>query len=260
MKKLTLWLLVFSLILTFGCSANTDNVDEDISSTDYNESANTYEGTGMGYGGEITIELVTEEDKMVDIKIVSEEETAPVMTRAFPIIKERILEAQTPVVDSVSGATFTSFGVKKAVAEAAKEYGKDFGNITLTTEGPETERRDLDSVETKLLIVGGGPSGLSAAISAKEAGLDDIILIEKLDILSGNGKFDMNFFDMINSKAQKEDGINITPEEFIKSKESAFDSEERKSVWAQGASELDEWLRSFGINLNHNYGETSHMA
>lgn len=33
-----------------------------------------------------------------------------------------------------------------------------------------------------------------------------MILVEKLDILSGNGKFDMNFFDIINTQAQKEAG------------------------------------------------------
>ena len=39
-----------------------------------------------------------------------------------------------------------------------------------------------------------------------------------MDILSGNGKFDMNFFDMINSKAQKANGTNDTVEAFIKDK------------------------------------------
>ncbi|GAB6085059.1 FAD-binding protein [Alkaliphilus crotonatoxidans] len=257
MKKIITWLLAFSLAFTVGCASNT--VSNDDTNTEPNVS-NTYEGKGTGYGGEIKLELITEGDKMVDIKIISDAETSPVMTRAFPVIKERILEAQSPIVDSVSGASYTSFGIKTAVAEAAKGYGKDFGKITFDTQGPESERRDLEAVETELLIVGGGPAGLAAAISAKEAGIDDIILIEKLDILSGNGKFDMNFFDLINSKAQKENGINITVEDFIQRKESVDDSKERVEVWAHGASELDEWLRSFGVNLNYNYGDTNHMA
>lgn len=57
------------------------------------------------------------------------------------------------------------------------------------------------------MIVGGGPAGLAAAISAKQTNADkNVILVEKLDILSGNGKFDMNFFDMINTEAQKAAG------------------------------------------------------
>lgn len=260
MKKFILWLLTICLIFTVGCSSNTVNQNESDLGTDSKNLNATYEGTGMGYGGEVKLELITEGDKMVDIKIISDAETSPVMTRAFPVIRERILEAQSPIVDSVSGATYTSFAIKTAVAEAAKGYGQDFGKITISTQGPETEKRDLEPVKTKLLVVGGGPAGLAAAISAKESGIDDIILIEKLDILSGNGKFDMNFFDMINSKAQKENGINITVEDFMKMKESAADSKERVEVWAQGASELDEWLRSFGVNLNYSYGQTNHMA
>lgn len=260
MKKFILWLLTICLIFTVGCSSNTVNQNESDLGTDSKNLNATYEGTGMGYGGEVKLELITEGDKIVDIKIISDAETSPVMTRAFPVIRERILEAQSPIVDSVSGATYTSFAIKTAVAEAAKGYGQDFGKITIATQGPETEKRDLEPVKTKLLVVGGGPAGLAAAISAKESGIDDIILIEKLDILSGNGKFDMNFFDMINSKAQKENGINITVEDFMKMKESAADSKERVEVWAQGASELDEWLRSFGVNLNYSYGQTNHMA
>lgn len=260
MKKFILCLLTICLIFTVGCSTNTVNQNESNQGTDSKNLNATYEGTGMGYGGEVKLELITEGDKIVDIKIISDAETSPVMSRAFPVIRERILEAQSPIVDSVSGATYTSFAIKTAVAEAAKGYGQDFGKITISTQGPETEKRDLEPVKTKLLVVGGGPAGLAAAISAKESGIDDIILIEKLDILSGNGKFDMNFFDMINSKAQKENGINITVEDFMKMKESAADSKERVEVWAQGASELDEWLRSFGVNLNYSYGQTNHMA
>jgi len=260
MKKIILWLLTFTLIFTVGCTPNA-KITKGVGAEGNSEnSINSYEGTGRGFGGEIKLELVTEGEKMIDIKIISNSESSPVMNRAFPVIKERILEAQSPIVDSVSGATFTSFGIKAAVAEAAKGYGKEFEKVTFTTQGPQTERRGLEPVRTKLLIVGGGPAGLAAAISAKESGLDDIILIEKLDILSGNGKFDMNFFDMINSKAQHEAGITITQEEFIESKKSSTDSIERKTVWAQGASELDGWLRSFGVNLNYNYGGTNHMA
>lgn len=220
----------------------------------------SHRGTGVGYGGELVVEVVTEGDAIADIKLVSDHESSPVMTRAFPIIRERILDAQTPVVDSVSGATFSSFAVKTAVADAARQYGKDFGEISFATKGPEAPRRDLEPVKTQLAIVGGGPAGLAAAIAARESGVENVILIEKLDILSGNGKFDMNFFDLINSQAQRENGVTETVESFIESKEGVSDSPERVRVWAEGSYALDEWLRSYGVNLNYNSGGTNHMA
>jgi uncharacterized protein with FMN-binding domain len=156
----------------------------------------TYVATGSGYGGDVEVTLTVSGGKMTGIEITGGNETGLVQKRMLPVLEERILEAQSPVVDSVSGATFTSFAVKKAVAEAAKEAGTDFGEITMATAGPQEEAKELDPVNTDLVIVGGGPAGLGAAIAASDAGLKDIIVVEKLDILGGNGKFDMNFFDL----------------------------------------------------------------
>lgn len=218
------------------------------------------EGTGHGYGGELKVQLVMEGETIKDIILLEDKESSPVIKRAFSLLKERILSANSPVVDSVSGATFSSFAIKTAVAAALKEAGIECEKITFNTKAAKTEVKQPENLKTKLLIVGGGPAGLAAAISAKEAGLDDVMLIEKLDILSGNGKFDMNFFDLINSKAQKEAGNEYSKEKFIESKKNAGNSEERLMVWAEGANVLDQWLRGMDIQLNYNYGGTNHMA
>lgn len=274
MKKSICLLAAASLMFT-GCSNNSaepttqastasETTSEAAVSTEEATTASgeaqTFIGKGTGYGGDMEVSVTFNGTEIVDFEVVSGNETSLIQKRAVPVLKERVLEAQTPVVDSVSGATFTSFGIKAAIADAGKQAGNDYGEITFTTQGPEEERKDLDPVTTQLVIVGGGPAGLAAAIGAKESGVEDVIVIEKLDILSGNGKFDMNFFDMINSKAQKEAGITISVEEFIESKKEAMDSPERVAVWAQGEAEVDEWLRSFGVELNQSNGGTNHMA
>ena len=220
----------------------------------------TTSGTGDGFSGKIKVDVVTNGEKIEDIKVVSNSETSHIISRAFPILKERILKAQSPIVDSVSGASYTSFGVKKAVAEALKANGKDFGRIRFNTKAPEQPVANLEAVNTDLVIIGGGPAGLAAAISAREAGLKNIILIEKLDILSGNGKYDMNFYDLINSKAQKANGINDSIEALIADNSNPLDTPERIRAQAEGAFVLDKWLRSFDVNLNYNYGKRGHMA
>lgn len=220
----------------------------------------TTSGTGDGFSGKIKVDVVTNGEKIEDIKVVSNSETFHIISRAFPILKERILKAQSPIVDSVSGASYTSFGVKKAVAEALKANGKDFGRIRFNTKAPEQPVANLEAVNTDLVIIGGGPAGLAAAISAREAGLKNIILIEKLDILSGNGKYDMNFYDLINSEAQKANGINDSVEALIADNSNPLDTPERIRAQAEGAFVLDKWLRSFGVKLNYNYGKRGHMA
>ena len=225
-------------------------------------SAETYTATAAGYNGEMTVEVDLEGDAIKDIRIVKDNESSPVKKRAFPLIIERILEAQTPVVDSVSSASFTSFAVKTAVADALKQHGKEVEEITFLTAGPVAERKDLDAVKTSLLIVGGGPAGLAAAIAASESGVKDLILVEKLDILSGNGKFDMVLFDHINTKAQKEAGIEDSADAFFETrkKAKAWDTDERLRAQADEAVKLDEWFRGMDINLDYVYDNRTHMA
>ncbi|MEG1206627.1 MAG: FAD-binding protein [Angelakisella sp.] len=256
MKRLVAICLAFVVFLA-GCSPNNDN------NTSSSQSATTqteFEVKANGYGGELVLKVTADGTQIKDIAVVSSHESSPVFSRAFPIIKKRIIDAQTPIVDSVSGATFSSYAVKKAVADAMKQSGKDFGDITITTGQTHDATKKLDDVTTDLVIVGGGPAGLTASIAAKDSGINNVILVEKLDILSGNGKFDMNFFDLYNSKAQKEAGNEMTKEEFLESKKSSTDSDARKQVWADEEYNLDSWLRSKGIELNYNYGGTNHMA
>ncbi len=219
----------------------------------------TFEGTGNGFGGELQVKVTVADGKMEDIEVVSHHESSVVFNRALPIITERILEAQSPEVDSVTGATFTSYAVKAAVAEAMKEQGTEFGEITFATQGPAVEQVQGEDVHTQLVIVGGGPAGLGAAITAKENGLQDVLVVEKLDILSGNGKFDLNFYDVFNSEAQKANGVEDSIEKFMEDMKDAGNTPERLKVWAEGESVIDAWLRSFGVELNHNYGGRNHM-
>ena len=256
MKKRLICLLIMSSVVLAGC-AKTESGE----ATGTPTGVATYEGVGHGYGGEVKVAVEMDGQTITGIEVVEHHETAPVSNRALPIIVDRIVEAKTPVVDSVSGATFTSFAVKSAVADALTQAGVEVEKISMDTKGPEVEKKELEEVKTQLVIVGGGPAGLSAAIEAKENGVEDVILVEKLDILSGNGKFDMNFFDIINTEAQKANGVEDSVEKFIEDKkDSVVDSIERLTAQANGAAEVDSWLRGMGINLNYNYGGRNHMA
>lgn len=247
MKKLISLLMVATLTLS-GCSKPT--APTEVKETSYSATAN-------GYGGELKVEVVMLGTEIKDVKLVESKESSPVINRAFPVIKERILSAQSPIVDSVSGATYSSNAIKMAVADATKQGGLEFDMSTKVEEAPAKE---LEAVTTQIVIVGAGPAGLSAAIEAKESGVEDVILIEKLDILSGNGKFDMNFFDLINSEAQKNAGIDYTVDQFIEDKKTSTDSAERIQAWAEGENTLDAWLRGMDIQLNQSNGGTNHMA
>lgn len=223
----------------------------------------TYKASSQGYDRELNLEVEITDGKIADISLLDNHETEAVIERAFPIIKERIIEANSPDVDCVSAATFSTYAVKEAVLDAMKEAGFD-GDIELTRSTGYEEDRELveaEDKETDLLIVGGGPAGLASAIDAKLEGVENVTIIEKLDILSGNGKFDMNFFDLANSKAMKDAGNEVTKEEYRERfREKSWDSDERVDAMTEGAFALDEWLRDKGIELDYNYGGEGSMS
>ena len=226
--------------------------------------AETYSATGNGYHGEMTVNVTIEDGKITDVELGDNHETNVVIDRAFPEIRERILEANTADVDSVTAATFSSYAIKTAVADAMQQAGLEAPKVAMQNAEKTATERAAESCD--IVIVGGGPAGLAAAVSAKQTNADkNVILVEKLDILSGNGKFDMNFFDMINTEAQKAAGNDEWVGEaglakFLEEKSSNGESAERIQVWANEEYNLDAWLRAMGVELNYNYGGTNHMA
>lgn len=77
-----------------------------------------YQGTATGFGGDITVEITIEDGEITDLTIISaENEDGAYLTMAEDII-DAILEAQSTDVDTVTGATFSSTGIKNAAAEA----------------------------------------------------------------------------------------------------------------------------------------------
>lgn len=78
--------------------------------------------------------------------------------------------------------------------------------------------------------------------------------------LSGNAKFDLNFYDLINSKAEEETGNTYTIEKFKELIESAGDGEARLDAWFNTEWTMDVWLRDMDITLDNNCSVMNYMA
>ena len=84
----------------------------------------TYEGEAEGVGGMITVQVTVENGQMTDLSILSADgEDSAYLSNAKDIIP-KILEAQSADVDTISGATFSSTGIKNATAEALEKAEK----------------------------------------------------------------------------------------------------------------------------------------
>ena len=102
------------------------SLDEDTANTGQSQNSytdGTYEGEGTGFGGPIDVKVTIENGQIKDVEIISaENEDGTYLETAKGIIPE-ILDAQTPEVDVLSGATFSSTGIKDAVADALQKAG-----------------------------------------------------------------------------------------------------------------------------------------
>lgn len=88
----------------------------------------TYEGSGKGYLGGITkVRIRVRDNRITKIVIVSNHDTQSFFVMAKDTIIKRIINMQTTEVDAVSNATFSSNGIKSAVADALSKAKKNAG-------------------------------------------------------------------------------------------------------------------------------------
>ena len=82
-----------------------------------------WQGNGTGFGGDIIVEVTAEGGVIKEIAVISaEQEDSEYLAMAEKMIPEMI-KAQDAAVDTVTGATMSSAGLREAVA-AALEAGK----------------------------------------------------------------------------------------------------------------------------------------
>ena len=78
--------------------------------------SSTLTGSAEGFGGEVTVTLTMDGDKIVNVEIVGDGETPGVGTPAIEQLPEKIIAANSADVDVIAGSTVTS----KAIIEAVK--------------------------------------------------------------------------------------------------------------------------------------------
>jgi uncharacterized protein with FMN-binding domain len=80
--------------------------------------------TAKGFAGDVTVTVVVEGDDIVSVTAVGADETPGIGTNALEQLPGKIAEADSTDVDGVSGATYTSDAIKKAVEEALASKGE----------------------------------------------------------------------------------------------------------------------------------------
>lgn len=105
-------------------NAKIENVEEDQESKNGSYKDGTYTGEADGFGGTVKVEVIIKKQKIKEVNIVSADgEDGSYLTMAKDIIP-KILDAQSAEVDTISGATFSSTGIKNATKQALEKAVK----------------------------------------------------------------------------------------------------------------------------------------
>ena len=99
--------------------------------TDGKYADGVYTGTGTGFRGETSVTVTVENGEITDITVNSYKDDQQFFNRAESGVISAILQSQDTDVDAVSGATFSSSGIKEAVADA---LGIEYTNPNSTSQ------------------------------------------------------------------------------------------------------------------------------
>lgn len=227
--------------------------------------AGTYEATVPGRNGDLTVEVTFTEDAIENVEVTAHVETDGIGTNAVDQIPAAIVDNQSLGVEAVAGATVSSDAILDAVAECVTQAGGDVESLkeAEVAEAIPTEEAQID---TDLVIVGGGGSGMTAAIRAAELGLD-VTLVEKMSFMGGAISISGGNQVVMGSQMQKDlgvtdDSVESMVEDFM-ANGANLNVPELITLYAENVGETSDWLQEEGVTFNlegglHKLAEYSH--
>lgn len=130
MKKWTALVLSVLMIVLAACSPaatapeNTQNPAPVATATPEASgiyTPGTYTATAKGFGGDVTVTITVDADKITDCKVVGDAETAGIGSNAIEQMPSMIIAANSAEVDAISGCTMTSNAIKLAAEDALRQ-------------------------------------------------------------------------------------------------------------------------------------------
>ena len=141
-----------------------------------------FTGTATGMG-EVSVTVTLTDGVITDCKIVGDSETEGIGSVVIESAVDEIVSGNKGAIDVVTGATITSDAINEALAAALAAAGLDAADFTGS--GDAAEVAEDTTVDTDIVIVGAGGAGMTAAITAAEAGRS-VVIVESQAMVGGN--------------------------------------------------------------------------
>lgn len=203
----------------------------------------TATGVGNGKHGDIKVEVSFTDGKITDIKVLEQQENEVLAEPVYTKLKDSVMQANSAEVDAVSGSTETSKGYLEAIADAITKAGVTLVAGSAGSSNAQTE----EAVQNfDVVVIGAGGAGFSAAIEAKKAG-SNVVILEKMPTVGGNTLISGGEMNAPNTWVQQALGItNDSPELFYEDTIKGGDnvgSPAHVKILSEQALGSAEWLR-----------------
>ncbi len=205
----------------------------------------TFEGKAYGNNGWLTVEVNIKDNKITDIKTPRQRETKYLGDTAIREIGKDVLQYQTLNVDNIAGATVTSTALKTAIAQAIEKAGGDIAAFQKPVPEKIKKVAGITKGSADLIIVGAGGAGLSAAVTAKDLGVKNVLVLEKMPVIGGNTLRCASAFNAADPDRQKALPMTETLKEaVVKAINEKPVSEEHAKLMADVKAKYEAYLKS----------------
>ena len=141
-----------------------------------------FTGTATGMG-EVSVTVTLTDGVITGCEIVGDSETEGIGSVVIESAADEIVSGNKGAIDVVTGATITSDAINEALAAALAAAGLDAADFTGDASA-ETAAEDR-AMDADIVIVGAGGAGMTAAITAAEAGRS-VVIVESQAMVGGN--------------------------------------------------------------------------
>jgi flavocytochrome c len=208
----------------------------------------------------MTVEVTVGKDRIEKIDVSKNLETIGVGQKALEILPEKVIEGQTLAVDAVTGASFTSRAFLNAVQDCISQAGGNPDQWKAVQKQKKDAAETGDEVfDTEVAVVGGGGSGLAAAISAEQHGAK-VLVIEKLGILGGSTNVSEGALNAVDPGRQKPDGIVDSVSKFYEQTLTGGHNKGNPQLvkyLTENAYPAVEWMESLGVKFKDKIGSAT---
>ena len=209
----------------------------------------TYRAKGIGKDGDVIVEVSFTSDRIESVKIIEHHDLDGIGELAVEEIPGKIVSDQSIAVNVISGATYTSNAILRAVEDCVKQAGGDLD--ALIRRKPVNAPTKTEEVEYDIVVVGAGAAGTAAALAASEEN-HSVLLLEKTARPMGAGTFAGGLF-AADSSLQKEAGKTVDKkwlfDQYMKSSSGYMNSILVRTIIEESGKTVD-WLIENGCELN----------